>query len=426
MYKCSECGAEYDTKPDYCDCGNDTFEEVKPEPTPVKEPAPQKIEKQVELETKKEPLQVNNIQGFQPQPPKTKIKKDVNPISIVIFILCLILSAVVILFVGNPKEEIPAENSKKEETIPKNINIPSLNSFWNNSTVGVVSDNVQNEAPKPQPVKEEQKSQEQPKVIVQPQIIYVHDAPAAPKTNPTTQTKKTTTTPTKTTTTTSKPATTTKTTTTTKTQTQPTTQKTTTQNTRNKQQNTYNHFEGLISKGQSGTTGSTTTTNTPKQQTTTQTNTNKTTTTTTTTPSSTTTSSTTKPTTSAPQPSTTTTTTTTNQTQQTVTLPKIDPGAAKVELANYKISLRNTIGRKIDFAKVVGDGDCAITFKINSSGKLTNRAFAKQSSNITLNDAVYAAMMATPSFNAPPSAYNNETLRLTVKFYNGNFEINLN
>ena len=25
MYKCKECGTEYETKPDYCDCGNDTF-----------------------------------------------------------------------------------------------------------------------------------------------------------------------------------------------------------------------------------------------------------------------------------------------------------------------------------------------------------------------------------------------------------------
>lgn len=28
MYKCSECGAEYETKPKYCDCGNDIFYEI--------------------------------------------------------------------------------------------------------------------------------------------------------------------------------------------------------------------------------------------------------------------------------------------------------------------------------------------------------------------------------------------------------------
>ena len=97
----------------------------------------------------------------------------------------------------------------------------------------------------------------------------------------------------------------------------------------------------------------------------------------------------------------------------------------KQEYNKYKVSLRNTIGRKIDFTKVVGDGDCTVAFKISSSGKLTNRSFAKQSSNITLNDAVYAAMMSTPSYNPPPEGYNNETLNLNIRFYDGNFEITL-
>ena len=29
MYKCSECGTEFEIKPDYCDCGNNTFEQIK-------------------------------------------------------------------------------------------------------------------------------------------------------------------------------------------------------------------------------------------------------------------------------------------------------------------------------------------------------------------------------------------------------------
>ena len=31
MYKCSDCGAEYKVKPDYCDCGNNSFIEIKEE-----------------------------------------------------------------------------------------------------------------------------------------------------------------------------------------------------------------------------------------------------------------------------------------------------------------------------------------------------------------------------------------------------------
>ena len=28
MYRCTECNTEYADLPDYCDCGNDVFEEV--------------------------------------------------------------------------------------------------------------------------------------------------------------------------------------------------------------------------------------------------------------------------------------------------------------------------------------------------------------------------------------------------------------
>mgnify|MGYP002868696823 CR=1 FL=1 len=130
--------------------------------------------------------------------------------------------------------------------------------------------------------------------------------------------------------------------------------------------------------------------------------------------------------------------TTTPQTSQTTSVanvqgtttlrPKtqVDTQALKKELDNYKIGLRNTIGRKIDFANVIGDGDCTVSFKIAQNGKLTNRAFAKQSTNITLNDAVYSAVMSTPSYNPPPTGYNNETMNLHIKFYNGNFDISLN
>ena len=67
-----------------------------------------------------------------------------------------------------------------------------------------------------------------------------------------------------------------------------------------------------------------------------------------------------------------------------------------------------------------------MSFKLTSSGKLTSRAFTKQSSNITLNDAVFAAMNSTTSYNPPPEGYKGETLTLKIRFYNGNFEITLN
>lgn len=104
---------------------------------------------------------------------------------------------------------------------------------------------------------------------------------------------------------------------------------------------------------------------------------------------------------------------------------KVNPAVAQQELLKYKIALRNKIASDINFAAVVGDGACVVSFKIDSSGNLTSRAFAKQSDNDSLNDAVYAAIMQNPSFKNPPSAYKKETLKLSVKMYGGDYEVSL-
>ena len=87
--------------------------------------------------------------------------------------------------------------------------------------------------------------------------------------------------------------------------------------------------------------------------------------------------------------------------------------------------MRNRIAANIDFTKVIGDGSCAVTFKIDSVGNLVERNFATQSQNKSLNDVVYYAMMQNPAFQPPPTAYKNETLTLSVKMYGGNFEVTL-
>ena len=88
--------------------------------------------------------------------------------------------------------------------------------------------------------------------------------------------------------------------------------------------------------------------------------------------------------------------------------------------------MRNTIASKIKFAGVIGDGDCVVSFSISNNGTLINRKFEKQSTNNTLNDAVYHAIMQTPGFKNPPEGYNGQTMRFTVKMYSGNFEVTLN
>ena len=116
---------------------------------------------------------------------------------------------------------------------------------------------------------------------------------------------------------------------------------------------------------------------------------------------------------------------TTPKLSETEKKPVIDEAAIKRELVSYKIALRNKIASNIDFASVIGDGNCAVSFKINDKGNLIDRKFSIQSNNNSLNDVVYSAMIQNPSFNPPPQGYKNETLTLNVKMYGGNFEVSL-
>ena len=79
---------------------------------------------------------------------------------------------VIIFFVGNPKEQVASK--EKKETIPQNQYIPSsVNSFWNNSTEGVISDSSLNSPKIVQTQKQQPVQQEQPKPIIQKQIMFI-------------------------------------------------------------------------------------------------------------------------------------------------------------------------------------------------------------------------------------------------------------
>ena len=113
------------------------------------------------------------------------------------------------------------------------------------------------------------------------------------------------------------------------------------------------------------------------------------------------------------------------QQTKTVSKPVVNTAALQQEYTNYKIGLRNKIASNINFTAIVGDGSCVVSFKLDASGNLINRAFSQQSINDSLNDAVYSAMMNTPTYKTPPAGYKNQTLRLSVKMTGGNFEVNL-
>ena len=371
MYKCKEGGCEYDEKPDYCDCGNDEFEEVVPSVASQSK----SVEINPEPKAAKEVYAASNSADFaQKQTIPVKTKKNfseqypgliralasVDLISGLIFFVCLILTLIIALY---PVKE-PEQTVIKEETPVVVQNIPSIEKFWNNSTVGVVSDskvskneqetnNISEKVQKIQPVV---KIQEIPKPVVKTtpvnNVKTVQIKTVKPSNTP--QTSKNTTPKSAAVQTSKTPANTAKPKTT-QTSTQPKTQTSNTQNSTAVQ--TQTATAQVVPPVTSNT--------------------------------------------------------------------NVITAAQKQELTNYIAILRNTIGRKIDFTRVIGDGNCSIVFKINDSGRLVNASFAKQSTNMTLNDAVYSAFMSSLNYNPPPVAYKGEMLTLSINFYNGNFEIAL-
>ena len=141
MFKCKECGTEYQTKPDYCDCGNDTFEEVLP-PKPVER-------ENTTVETKDDmwveengfgyPIDEKSYNNMQKESEMRTVKNNVQtvqPYAIITFAVCLILSLLIILFAFNPKNISEQNSNTKSETI-KTQQVPSIEKIWNNSTEGL-------------------------------------------------------------------------------------------------------------------------------------------------------------------------------------------------------------------------------------------------------------------------------------------------
>ena len=402
MFRCSECGAEFEIKPDYCDCGNDIFEEIIPQKeqevsndvenvqdidSSREDLSPKNKFRHVEQAAKPSSFKINksiaNDYSYTPKEPMSKPLTIQDYLSWGIFALCLILSIVIIII---PVKSNPTNNIDQQKTVTENSSkdIPNIDSLWNNK-VPAASKLVQ---------KEQQQKPEENKII-EPikNIIKIVEPKKTVQTTPkqTAQAKK---------------SSTQKKTNTTKTTKVPLSKNQNTSNQTQKSTSGVNiDLQKILNNANTKTQNSSLTpsSNLPVKATATTTPIQKTTTVSA----------------HSAVPKTTGATVTTQSTT-------VNKTAQKQELANYKAALRNTIGKRIDFTRVVGDGTCTVAFKINSAGKLVNRSFAVQSQNITLNDAVYNAIMATPSYSAPPSGYNNETMYLKVTFTNGNFNITLN
>ena len=415
MYICSECGAKYDKMPKYCDCGNDIFEQIAQEITDDLDDLDNldnidnldDIDNLSDIQEPNFDSQVQRRSGY-------SVQKSYSPVAIAVFSLCIILSLVILFFVGNPQKEAkPADKEVKE--VAQNIEIPPIDSYWDNTVA------------KTEQKQEPEKEQSENKIIdmmpkfVQ-QIIPVSEQKPVQKQEQKPIKQAQTKQPVKTTAQKSNAVQSSAQKTNTKTS-QTSVQSTAqpsaaTKALTNKIKNNIQFTSNTQQKPAAAQTGIQNTQSSAPVPT-------KTSTTAQTSVTQTVHVQQNKPTTQS-QTQQTMQTQQKTQTQQTVQVATKSQAELKKELNTYKASLRNTIGKKIDFTKVIGDGDCSLSFKINSNGRLVSKAFTKQSSNITLNDAAYAALNSTTSFNPPPEGYKGETLNLYIKFYNGNFEISLN
>ena len=115
----------------------------------------------------------------------------------------------------------------------------------------------------------------------------------------------------------------------------------------------------------------------------------------------------------------------TTQNKPKTEFPKSTYNPNSPEMLQYKGSLRAAMFSKFAVGSIQGSGSCSVKFSIDSTGKLINRAFVKQSDNKSLNDAVYYMLMSVPRFATPPAGYNGETIRMYFSINNGSYEISI-
>lgn len=355
-YKCTDCGQEYDIKPEFCDCGNNVFEEI-------------------------QDAKVENFNSVRNSAPITDEKTDkktykefpqkrVDIPSLLIFITCIILSILSWIFIGRDINTSKEMTTNEPKTIT-NKQIPDINKLWNDKSAMPVV------IPEPVAVKVVEISPKTSNIAPQPAKTVQKTVNSPSKNNNSKSQVKT-----------------------------PVTQpQKTVQQVQNTPVNTVQKAQPTMTEQQ-------------KQEIIQKLSTKKT-----------------PPQKTEPKKVEQVKT----ETQKNVEPPKQEqikqevkqevkmPDAAqlKKELDEYKIALRNKLGRAINFSAVIGDGKCAVTFKLDQTGNLVNRKFAVQSQNNSLNDAVYAAVLQNPTFKEPPAGYKNETLTLTVTMYGGNFEVKL-
>lgn len=338
MYRCKECGTEYKTKVEFCDCGNDTFDFIE-DVKPIKKVTPKaKIERK-----------------------KLTLEQKADLISKLFFVLCIILSIIVWLI---PIKTEVKEDQKLNMEEKVTTSIPDINKIWKETP-------KKNQPLKEQPLKEQQTivlRENNPIPLTPTPFDYARqfEEKISNTINKTIQ----------------KPVE----------KKIPTQPKILEQKVVNKPIET----KKVVSSTQQQASNKNIQTQEaqkpiqPKQQVVE------------------------KPNTQAIVQK--------NQ-ERPVEKPTYNPNSP--EMLQYKSNLRAALFSKFAVGSIQGSGSCTVQFSVDSTGKLINRRFVKESDNKSLNDTVYYMLMSVPKFIAPPTGYNGEAITMNFIINNGSYEVSI-
>ena len=138
MYRCTECKAMYEIRPDFCECGNDQFVEVdnqevqQYEEDYSQQAAPSSIFEQNSMQPEQQ-YDEEPEESFSFDASIVKKKK----ITIMMFAVSIIATLLLLIFIGNEPPKVKAdpeqEAAKKEKLAQLAQTIPDVSAFWDDT-----------------------------------------------------------------------------------------------------------------------------------------------------------------------------------------------------------------------------------------------------------------------------------------------------
>lgn len=131
MYRCTECNTEYTECPDFCDCGNDQFEEISDNSEYEEEESVQEYAGEEELIPPSAPP-VKKKRKMTPQEAEEYFEEQKEKKKSIIAACIFVFFTLLAIFVFPPHVK-PKMEVVKEKVAKENIKIPSVDAYWNDA-----------------------------------------------------------------------------------------------------------------------------------------------------------------------------------------------------------------------------------------------------------------------------------------------------